>query len=184
MILDELEGDAGVEEVRRNRMAQAVRGVVGVELGTGPVPAEEILDLALPERAGATGEERIDRVALGASEIPVEKLFRGGKERPLGPEAALDAFDDDPVPGEIDVAPAEEPDLAHAEAVVVDQGEKRPVPDIRDHAEEGSELRLRQVAGQVLVRREERHKGEISGVRVAARLSRRARWASGWSATI
>lgn len=104
VVLDELEGDAGVEEVGRDRVAQGVRGVVGIETRTGSVPAEEVLDLPFPEGSGAAGEQRLLVRRHARGEMVPKKALGGPKERTLGPEAALHALDDDPVAIEINVA--------------------------------------------------------------------------------
>jgi hypothetical protein len=58
VVLDELERDARIQEVRGDRVPQAVARVTAVESGAVAVEGEQRLDLALLKRAAATGEER------------------------------------------------------------------------------------------------------------------------------
>jgi hypothetical protein len=119
VILDELKRDAGVEQMRRDRVPERMSGVVGFEPCTGAVPAEEVLDLALLERADPACEERLSRFCRGLHEVLAEKIRGGGEERPLGPVAALDPLDDDSMAGEVDIPAEEKPHLADPEAIVV-----------------------------------------------------------------
>lgn len=61
VVLDELERYAGVQEVRGDRVPEAVAGVAAIEPRTVAVTREERLDLALAKWAAATGKERQTR---------------------------------------------------------------------------------------------------------------------------
>jgi hypothetical protein len=58
MVLDELEGHPRIEQVGRDRMAEAMAGVAGRETCSVSVAAEEVLNLSLAERTRAAGKER------------------------------------------------------------------------------------------------------------------------------
>lgn len=105
MVLDELEGNAGIEQVRRDRMAQAMAGVAAVEAGAIAVATEKGLDLALLEWSVSTDKQRAFRVGGGCQMFP-EEFCRHGKERLLRPRPALETPDDDPASHEIDITPS------------------------------------------------------------------------------
>jgi len=142
MVLDELERDAGIEQMGRNRVPEGMGGVVQIELGAASVPAEEVLDLALAERSLSSRKQRIYRLSGNAFEVSPEEVRGGREERTLGPVAALDALDDDSPPHEIHVASEQQSDLAHAQAVVVNQGEECAVASVCNRPEEGPEFGL------------------------------------------
>ena len=58
VVLDELEGHAGIEEVRGDRVPQRVAGEVPRQPGIPAVVNEPGLDLALLERPFCPGKER------------------------------------------------------------------------------------------------------------------------------
>jgi hypothetical protein len=68
----------------------------------------------------------------------------------LAPESALQALDDDPPPIEVHILAPQQRDLSDAQAVVINQREERPVAKPRNDAEERLQLRLREVAREVL----------------------------------
>ncbi len=57
VVTDELERHSRIEQVGRDRMAEAA-GIAGREPGSLTVPDKEILDLPLPQRTSASREER------------------------------------------------------------------------------------------------------------------------------
>lgn len=58
VVLDHLEAYAGIEHVRRDRVAEAMAGQVAAQACKVAVASEQRLDLALPKRARATAEQR------------------------------------------------------------------------------------------------------------------------------
>ena len=150
VVLDELEGDAGIEQVRGDRVAEPVAGVAAIEAGQVAVADEQRLDLALPERAVPSVEQGLLGGTLPCSEVAAEQPGRGREERLLGPRPALQALDDYPAPREIHVLAVEKGHLPHAECVVVDQREEGAVAEVLDRREKCPDLELGEVAGQAL----------------------------------
>jgi len=127
VVLDELERHARVQEVRGDRVPEAVAGVAGREPRPLAVAGEEGLDLALAQRPPAAGKERIRRPAAPPSEIAAEQPGGGAKERLLGPGSTLEALDHDPAAREIDVLAPQQRHLPDPQAVVVDEREQGAV---------------------------------------------------------
>lgn len=152
MVLDELERDAGVQEMGGDRMSQAVTGVAAIEPGHVSVMNEQRLNLALPKRATPTREERGFRHLGPAGEMAAQQLRSGTEQRPLHPRPALEPLDNDSAALEVHIPLAEKRHLSHPKAVVVDQRKQRPVTRVSDRLEEGTELDLGEVAGQALGR--------------------------------
>ena len=149
VVLHELERDAGVEQVRRNRMPQAVTGVPAIEPTAIAVACEQGLDLPLLQGTVLPGEQRHLRRSNTAAEVTVEEVCRGAEQRPLRPRAALQSLDDNAFALEVHIAARDECHLSHAQSVEIDQGEQRLISRLRDHREEPLDFRLREVARQL-----------------------------------
>ena len=63
-------------------------------------------------------------------------------------DAELEAPSDDALPIDVDVSDAEQRDLPHSQAMLVDQGEEKEVSLMLDDAKEPSNLVLSEVARQ------------------------------------
>jgi hypothetical protein len=68
VVLDELEGHAGVQEVGGDRVPKPMAGVAAIEAGQIAVAGEQRLDLALAERSRAAPEDWIFGLELCAFE--------------------------------------------------------------------------------------------------------------------
>ena len=146
VILDEFQRDAGLEQVRGNRMTQAVGGVPAIEAGAIAISREQRLDLTLAEWTGASREERRGRDRRSTANVLPEKLRGARKERLHGPGAALEPLDDDSTALEVDILPLKQRDLRDAKAVVINQREERAVAKSLDRTEEGADFELAEVA--------------------------------------
>lgn len=150
MVLDELEVHAGIQQMGRNRMAQAVTSQVPWQPGTIAVAVEPRLDLSLPQRAMSSRKERSIRGIEIAAQVRPQRALRRRPQWVLAPSTALQALDDDPAAIEVDVASRQQLDLADPESVVVDEREEGDVPRIVDSREELTQLGLGEVPRQAL----------------------------------
>jgi len=131
-------------------MAKAVAGVAGRETGPVPIPDEEVLNLALPERTNAPRKEGpLRRTGIFPEVVPKELEGRR-KEGPLIPDSALESAHGDSLTGEVNVAAAKKRDLPHPEPVEIDEGKEGPIPRGVDYSEEELDLILGQIAGRLL----------------------------------
>ena len=140
VVLDELERDAGVQEMRGDRVAQPVAGVAGGEVCGVSVANEQGLDLTLPEGPLAPGEERRLGRELHSSQVAAQESRGALEQRLLGPGAALEALDDNAAALEVDVASGEERHLSDPEAIEEDQRKKGPITEWTDRCEECANL--------------------------------------------
>ena len=128
VVLDEFQGHTGVEKMGRNRVAKRMRGGRARNAGQIAVSVEERLDLAFPEGAAVSGEQRtLWSGAVEGLDMTRKQLPRPGEERTLGPRAAFESLHEDPGAREIDVRAGEQSHLRDAEAVQVDEGEEGAV---------------------------------------------------------
>jgi len=77
------------------------------------------------------------------------------KQRPFGPGATLESPDEDSTTLEIHVTAGEQADLAHAQAVEVDQRKQRTITRRTNRGKEAGHFGLGKVARQVPRRRDE-----------------------------
>lgn len=150
MVLDELQCHAGVEQVGRDGVSEAVAGEIRRQPRALAVVDEARLDLALLEWARPTTEEWLGRFSRLVGEVPPNKRDGGWPQGTLVPEAALQPLDHDAAAGEIHVLAAHERHFTDPQAVVVDQREERPVAGIANDREERLQLRLREVTRKAL----------------------------------
>lgn len=148
VVLDELQSHTGIEQMGCNRMPEAVAGVPAVEAGQIAVAREKRLDLALPKWTRSATEERILCANVLSADVRTDELGARGKERLLGPGAALEALNHNPATLKVNIAPAEECHLSHSQAVVVDQPEKRPIAEGLNRPKVRADFDLREVARQ------------------------------------
>jgi len=120
MVLDELQGHAGIEQVRGDRVPESMEGVAAVETGQVTIPREERLDLTLAKWPFTSSKEWILGSSLRDRGVLPQEHGGHGEERLLGPDPALQAFDHDPAAPEIDVAALKKRHFTDPEAVVVD----------------------------------------------------------------
>ena len=147
VVLDHFEAHAGVEQVGRDRVPQAVAGEVSPEPGRVAVAREQRLDAPLPQGAAASREEGRRRVDAGV-EDPTQELRRRLEEHLFAPGTALGAPDQDPPALEVHVAARQERHLSYPQAVVVDQREEGLVSRRTDDAKETPYFVLREVTRQ------------------------------------
>jgi hypothetical protein len=127
VVLHELEGRAGIEEVRRDRMSQTMTAVPTRQPSSIAVTREQLLNPSFAERVATASREQGSRYRATCGEVPFQEPARARKQWALRPHTALHSFHDDPFANEINVVPFQERHLAHAEAVVVNDPEQRRV---------------------------------------------------------
>jgi len=159
VVLDELEVDAGIEQVSGNRMPQAVASQVGRESCAIAIADEPRLDLALSERSASPREKGCVCSSLRHLEVGSEYVLGRRPKRMFAPCATLQALDDDSAANQIHVATLKEADLPHPEPVVVDQREEGAIARVIHAREERPQLGLREVARQALVGRRDGGQG-------------------------
>lgn len=176
MVLDDLERGAGIEQVRGDRVPERMRGEVMGQLCAHSVAHEAQLDLSTLERPGAASEERLVRIARRPRQVPSKQHRCACEEYLLAPGATLEPPYEESSAIQLDVPPTQEEHLSHAQAVVVHQGEERPVTRIRDGREEAPGLVLSQVARDLLMgMREDGQRGQGNNrAPITARSSRKA----------
>jgi hypothetical protein len=148
MVLNELERETGVQEMRGDGMPQRMNREVPRETRQVAVPAEEILNLALLEWPASAAEERGFRVVGWRPEVLDQESGRSDEQGTLRPRAALEASDNDALTFEVNIATLKKRDFPDAQAVVVDQREQRTIPVRLKRTKEGLSFRLSQVARQ------------------------------------
>ncbi len=156
VVLDELEGAAGVEQVGGDRVAQRVACEPPWEIRGVAIPREEGLDLALSERPPPPREERVVVAPVAPGQVPPEWAEDGGEDGALGPGAMLEPADDDSRADEVHVATAQKGHFADAQTVEVGQEKDQSVPRSADRGEEAAKLLLPEISRGI---DGERHKG-------------------------
>ncbi len=159
MVLDELERDAGVEQMGGDGVPEAMTGVPAIKASAVAVAGEQRLDLALPERTVSAGEQGLVQGQVHCGQVLAEQGLRRRKQRLLAPSPALQAPNDDPSTSGVQISTLKERDLSDPESVVVDQREEQPVAGISDRGEEAADFVLGEIARELARRWDKRKRG-------------------------
>jgi len=181
VVLDELKAGAGIEQVRGDRVAQRVARQAGWQAGGEPIAHESRLNLPPTQRARTSLEEWCLGVTVAPGQVDAQQRQGPGEQDLLAPESALEASHEQSSALEIHVTTPKQEHLSHAKAVVVHEREQRSVADVMNGAEELLQLRLREIAGWLLVgMRKDGQGGRCDAARdlITARNSRKAQCAA------
>jgi len=149
VVFDELEALAVVQEMDGNTMPEAVNPDFLSYPGFLQIVLEQLLDPPHAEPALPASEER-PGVAGPFLQPGPEEPAGVPEERFLSGDTALDPFDKNLVPLQVQVFDLDEYRLPNPETVFVDEIEEGPVPAVLDSGEEGLQLLLGEVLGGLL----------------------------------
>ncbi|MEO7867198.1 MAG: hypothetical protein ABIU54_06140 [Candidatus Eisenbacteria bacterium] len=167
VILDDLEWQPSVEQVRRDGVPQTVAGQITAETCGVAVAREQGLNASLLERSASPSEQWGLWSDTGV-ELTMQQGGGGLEDDLLALGATLGATDEDTTSIQVDVPALHQGHLSHPESVVVYQCEQRLVPGIGDHGEEAPNFVLGEIP-----RKPERNEAELwGGVRHGWRNSR------------
>lgn len=114
MVLYHLEAHAGVEQVRRDGVAQRVRGGASRQAGTLAVPHKTKLDLSSLEWPVPPRKERVGVEAVILSQMLNQKLPCLGEQDLLTPRATFETSDEQATALKVNVAALQKEHLSHS----------------------------------------------------------------------